>query len=261
MTDTARLKLPLLAAAQAQKHVTHNEALVALDTLVQIAVLDKDLSSPPGSPAEGDCYIVAASATGAWTGWDGRIARFQDGQWRSFLPGPGWLAWVADESLLYVHTGSGWAAASAGLGLGSAAFQTHETGTWTPTLTFQTPGDLSVSYTFQAGTYVRVGKQVTAAFRVAGTMTHSTAAGQFRIDGFPFTARSGDQQWSSGVRLVSSAIVWSGTRSIALMKMSNSTQAGLALSGSGVSTVLVGVANIASGEAPDIIGSLTYEMA
>ncbi|TCT02500.1 uncharacterized protein DUF2793, partial [Tepidamorphus gemmatus] len=108
MADTARLKLPLLAAAQAQKHVTHNEALTALDTLVQLSVLDKDLASPPASPAEGDCYIVAASASGAWTGWDGRIARYQDGQWRSFLPGEGWRAWVADEARDYVLSAGAW---------------------------------------------------------------------------------------------------------------------------------------------------------
>jgi|FEC22Drversion2_1045045.scaffolds.fasta_scaffold00075_97 hypothetical protein len=108
MADTARLKLPLLAAAQAQKHVTHNEALTALDTLVQLSVLDKDLTSPPASPAEGDGYIVAASASGAWTGWDGRIARYQDGLWRSFLPGEGWRAWVADEARNYVLSAGAW---------------------------------------------------------------------------------------------------------------------------------------------------------
>ena len=43
---TANLALPLIAAGQAGKHVTHNEALAALDTLVQLACLDKDLTSP-----------------------------------------------------------------------------------------------------------------------------------------------------------------------------------------------------------------------
>lgn len=71
---TTRLALPLLAAAQAQKHVTHNEALVILDAVVQASALDKDLTSPPASPADGDAYIVAASATGAWSGHDDDIA-------------------------------------------------------------------------------------------------------------------------------------------------------------------------------------------
>ena len=76
--STTILNLPYLAAAQAQKHVTHNEALRTLDAIVQISVLDRDISSPPGSPAEGDRYIVAANPTGAWSGKTGAIAAFQD---------------------------------------------------------------------------------------------------------------------------------------------------------------------------------------
>ncbi|WP_246737152.1 DUF2793 domain-containing protein, partial [Methylobacterium sp. DB0501] len=107
---TAHLALPLLQAAQAQKHVTHNEALMGLDTLVQLAVLDKDLTAPPASPAEGDRYLIAAAApTGAWAGWAGRVVRYQDGAWRSFVPRPGWLAVVADEADLYTYTGAAWA--------------------------------------------------------------------------------------------------------------------------------------------------------
>ena len=100
------------AAAQAQKHVTHNEGMTLLDTLVQLSVLDKDLSTPPGSPVEGDTYIVAGGGTGAWIGWDKQIARFIDGTWRSYLPGQGdgagWLAYVIDKSTLYVFTGTEW---------------------------------------------------------------------------------------------------------------------------------------------------------
>ncbi len=107
---TAHLALPLMAAAQAQKHVTHNEALVGLDTLVQLAVLDKDLTVPPANPAEGDRYLIAgATPSGAWTGWAGRVVRCQDGAWRSFVPRPGWMAFVADEADLYIYTGVAWA--------------------------------------------------------------------------------------------------------------------------------------------------------
>lgn len=110
MSDTtANLALPLIAAAQAQKHVTHNEALAALDTLVQLACLDKDRASPPADPAEGDRYLVLApEPTGAWAGLGGQVVRFQDGHWLGFPPRAGWLAWVADEATLYVRTGTGW---------------------------------------------------------------------------------------------------------------------------------------------------------
>ncbi|WP_018263709.1 DUF2793 domain-containing protein [Methylobacterium sp. WSM2598] len=101
---TPNLALPLLAAAQAQKHVTHNEALMGLDTLVQLAVLDKDLLAPPASAAEGDRYLLAgANPTGAWAGWAGRVVRYQDGRWLSFIPRPGWLAYVVDEGDLYTY--------------------------------------------------------------------------------------------------------------------------------------------------------------
>ena len=110
MTDTTpSLALPLIAGGQAQKHVTHNEALTLLDALVQLAVIDKDRSSPPADPAEGDRYLVAtATPTGAWAGWGGRIARYQDGAWLSLVPNPGWLAFVADEAEIYAFAGGAW---------------------------------------------------------------------------------------------------------------------------------------------------------
>lgn len=117
--ESAKLRIPYIASAQAQKHVTHNEGVTLLDTLVQLSVLDKDLLAPPGSPTEGDTYIVAGgggTATGAWVGWEQRVARFIDAEWRSYLPGAGsgagWLAWVLDEDRLYVFDGASWATAT-----------------------------------------------------------------------------------------------------------------------------------------------------
>ncbi len=105
---TPNLGLPQLAADQAQKHVTVNEALLGLDALVQLAVLDRDLATPPGSPAQGARYLVAASPTGAWAGHADHIAAWLDGAWRFFIPGAGWLAWVADEAALLAWNGSAW---------------------------------------------------------------------------------------------------------------------------------------------------------
>ena len=78
MDSTPNLALPYITHAQAQKHVTHNEALPTLDTIVQLAVQDKDLSAPPESPASGGRYIVGASPSGAWTGRANDIAAWQD---------------------------------------------------------------------------------------------------------------------------------------------------------------------------------------
>ena len=106
MSDiTTHLLLPYILASQAQKHVTHNEALRLLDAMVQLSVLDRDLTAPPASPADGDRYLVAASASGLWAGWDLNVAFWIDGVWQRLVPRPGWLAWVADEATLFAWDG------------------------------------------------------------------------------------------------------------------------------------------------------------
>ncbi len=112
MDNTPNLSLPYIAAAQAQKHVTHNEAIRALDAVVQLSVLDRDLAAPPVSPADGERYIVAAPATGDWAGKEGQIAAWQDNAWMFYVPNKGWLVWVADENALLAWDGTAWVAAS-----------------------------------------------------------------------------------------------------------------------------------------------------
>ena len=108
MNETPNLALPYIAAAQAQKHVTHNEAIRSLDAIVQLCVLDLDLSSPPISPNDGDRYIVAPAASGVWSGKEVQIAAFQDNAWVFFTPLEGWLAYVADDDKLMVFDGVAW---------------------------------------------------------------------------------------------------------------------------------------------------------
>lgn len=108
MSETPNLALPYIEAAQAQKHVTHNEALRSLDAIVQLSVIDRDLTTPPGDPANGDRYLVAAGAAGDWTGKDFQIAAWQDGVWVFHVPRAGWLCWVADEDLLLAWDGAEW---------------------------------------------------------------------------------------------------------------------------------------------------------
>lgn len=109
--QTTYFGLPYLMPSQAQKHVTHNEALRMLDALVQISALDRDLATPPEDPQEGDRYIVAPSPTLDWVGHASDLAAWQDGGWAFHTPARGWLAWVADEARLVVFDGSGWRAA------------------------------------------------------------------------------------------------------------------------------------------------------
>ena len=109
MSDiTTHLLLPYILASQAQKHVTHNEALRLLDAMVQLSVLDRTRTAPPASPADGDRHIVASGATGLWAGWDLNVAFWVDGVWMRLVPRPGWLAWIAAEQAFVVWNGSAW---------------------------------------------------------------------------------------------------------------------------------------------------------
>lgn len=108
MTDTPRLSLPAIEAAQAQKHVTHNEALTLLDALTQLTVESRVLTAPPGAPAEGACYIPATGSSGDWSGWDGDIALYSGGGWLHIVPVSGLKAWVKEERLTLTYEDGVW---------------------------------------------------------------------------------------------------------------------------------------------------------
>jgi flagellin-like hook-associated protein FlgL len=122
MSETTHLLLPYLAAAQAQKHVTHNEALRLLDAMVQLAVLDRTRTAPPASPADGDRHVVASGASGLWAGWDLNVAYWVDGAWTRLVPRPGWLAWIAAEGIFVSWTGYAWQALGAPENVSDAVF-------------------------------------------------------------------------------------------------------------------------------------------
>jgi len=105
---SARLNLPYLMPSQAQKHVTHNEALQRLDALVQLSVLSRNVSIPPAAPTEGDSYIIPPAATDVWSGQDDQLAVWQAGSWQI-------IAGTADtynrllvqsEGVLFNHNGA-----------------------------------------------------------------------------------------------------------------------------------------------------------
>lgn len=111
MANSARLSLPLVAAGQANGEVTHNTAVQMLDAFTFLNIKDRDLATPPGSPANGDCYIVASSPTGAWTGHAGQVAIYNTG-WLFIAPIEGMQAWIADEDINVTYDGVSWFARS-----------------------------------------------------------------------------------------------------------------------------------------------------
>lgn len=112
MTQTDRLGLPLLAAGQAQKEITHNEALTMLDLAIALTVERDDLSAPPSSPGAGLCWIIADGASGDWFGRERQIAGWTDAGWRFLAPRVGMQAWHALHGHLLRFDGAGWVSES-----------------------------------------------------------------------------------------------------------------------------------------------------
>ena len=115
MPDTSSiLSLPYIQPSQAQKHVTHNEALRVLDVLVQAVVVDRDRTDPPAAPATGDSHIVASGGTGDWAGQDAAIATFDGTIWHFTPPRAGWQVQVLAEGQAVVFDGTLWAGQAGG---------------------------------------------------------------------------------------------------------------------------------------------------
>jgi hypothetical protein len=61
-----------------------------------------------------------------------------------------------------------------------------EAGTFVPTFTFQTPGDLNVAYTTQLGIYQRLWRMVQFTIELVFTPTWTTSSGTARLAGIPY---------------------------------------------------------------------------
>jgi hypothetical protein len=88
--ETPRFGLPHIFVSQAQKEITHNEALVRIDALLH-PVVEASLANPPQPAATdaGKCWLIAAGATGAWAGKSGQIACWIGAGWRYIVPREG----------------------------------------------------------------------------------------------------------------------------------------------------------------------------
>ena len=127
MSDRSpNLDMPYLMPSQAQKHVTHNEALQHLDAIVQMSVLAFDAVVPPGAPEAGDRYALGAGTINAWAGHDGELAVWDGVAWQFFAPQTGWHAWGEAESELRVfHDGHWNAPTHTELGINASANTTN----------------------------------------------------------------------------------------------------------------------------------------
>lgn len=108
MEVTDRLALPFILPGQAQKEVTHNEALQVLDAIVSGAVEGAPVNDPPPDPDVGSCFIVGSVPTGEWSQHQASIASFTSGGWRFIAPVEGMRLLLKDAKTFAVYVSGAW---------------------------------------------------------------------------------------------------------------------------------------------------------
>jgi hypothetical protein len=107
-STTPRLNLPFILPSQAQKEVTHNNALNLLDALMRPVVIGMNVNTPPTGPLAGDCHIVGSAPTAAFTGNTNKIAYYSENGWLFYAPFK-WLEVVNEaDDTRYVYNGTAW---------------------------------------------------------------------------------------------------------------------------------------------------------
>jgi len=106
-TTTNHLGITFVQQSQSQKEVTVNTAFTRIDAFLNNGAKSITTATPPGSPASGDLYVVAASPTGVWSGQAGTLA-YYDQTWQFITPNTGITLWVDDQNLLYTYNGTSW---------------------------------------------------------------------------------------------------------------------------------------------------------
>jgi len=135
-----------------------------------------------------------------------------------------------------------------------------ERGVFPPVVTFATPGDLSVAYTTQLGSYYRIGSFAFVTVGVTcSTFTHTTASGNFQITGLPYVCA--DEPIFIGPAFASNLTFGAGKSMLTCQIPANQSFLTLVLSGSGVSAVVATTANATSGSAISVRASIAYSIA
>ncbi len=136
----------------------------------------------------------------------------------------------------------------------------YEEGTWTPALTFATPGDLAVTYSSQLGWYTKIGNVVVCWFNlVTSAFTHTTASGSLQITGLPFSVNSTTGSFGIST-LYFQGITKAGYTQFVFRAIPGSTGADCLASGSGVAAATVNAADMPTAGTVLLRGQLTYRV-
>jgi len=108
METTSRLALPMIVPGQAQKELTHNEALQKLDMLVAGAVEQSPSNDPPAAPIDGACYLIGESPSGEWSSYPDHVASFSAAGWRFVAPTMGMTLQFKPDRVPATYGPEGW---------------------------------------------------------------------------------------------------------------------------------------------------------
>lgn len=130
---------------------------------------------------------------------------------------------------------------------------------WTPVATFATPGDVSVTPSIAVGDVTKVGREVRVSFVYVATITHTTASGELKLTGLPYTANGdSNHQWQG-------ALQWGGITKASYTSVVARIRAGenfvsFVASGSGVAPSNVDKDNVPTGGSLVLAGTITYRV-
>lgn len=105
---TTKYGIPEIIVGQAQKEVTHNEALAYVDTLLKNPLTGENTTTPPVSPVEGELHTIGTSATGVWVGQDGNVAAFINSVWIFFAPFTDLVFYSSVSNNFIIYNGVTW---------------------------------------------------------------------------------------------------------------------------------------------------------
>lgn len=169
-------------------------------------VIDKDLNTPPGSPASGDKYIVGPSPTGLWSGKAGQIAYYDGVIWQFSAPQEGWRVAVLDEDSDYRYSGSAWIIQAGGAFTGGAMLTAIDEAKFAdiPSAATTNIGGAAGNYGHITGTTTitalgtaQAGARRITTFDGVLTLTHN-ATSMILITGANITTAAGDTaEWES----------------------------------------------------------------
>lgn len=116
MRNSPRFSIRYIQPGMANAGVVINDAFNLLEAMSQLAVEDRDLTTPPEDPADGQVWLLPdGELVGSWMSHQGELALWYSG-WIYVEPLEGAQAWVKDEQALLLYNGTTWVAGGGSAG-------------------------------------------------------------------------------------------------------------------------------------------------